>query len=335
MFRRIESRVQNLRHRQKLDDGCTLIVGLHRSSTTWTSSILAAAAGEQLLMEPDSHTINFLAVQAKSGLGGFPVLRARDRAPAYEDMWDRIFGGSWPLQSDPAQVVCERDMLQRAPQSLDALLLDEGALASIAQEQRVHLGFHVPPRDRALPKVIKSATLSLALEWFNWRYPGCSMVVVERHPLDVVASRLANGFDDVAPLAEGWRAHCGVPDLPEFEPESTPSLTERTAWLVATLYTVQSYWADRIGLTRIRHEQVCADPSSALQPVIEELGLPYPEAADELIELTNRPGQGFEIERVRSQTAYSARKSLSASQMTTIANVFERFGPTVNEYPDL
>lgn len=286
-------------------------------------------------MEPDSHTINFMAVQAKSGLGGFPVLRARDHAPAYEEMWERIFDGRWPLQSDPAQVVCERDMLQRNPQSLERLLLDEAALEGIVQDQRMHLGFHLPPEDREPPTVIKSVTLSLALDWFNWRFPGCSMVVVERHPLDVVASRLANGFDDVAPLAAGWREHCGVPDLPAYEPDSSASLTERTAWLVATLYTVQSYWADRIGLRRVRHEEVCADPKSTLQPVIKSLELRFPQAADELIEATNRPGHGFEIERVRSQTPYSARKSLSSSQRTTIRRVFEQFGSTVNEYPDL
>lgn len=299
------------------------------------ASILAAAAGEELLMEPDGHTINFMVVQAKSGLGGFPVLRAGDRAPAYEDMWDRVFSGRWPRQTDPAQVVCERDMLQREVPSLEALLLDEATLAPIAREQRMHLGFHTPPQDREAPVVIKSATLSLALDWFNWRYPECSMVVAERHPLDVVASRLANGFDDVAPFSAGWREHCGAPDLPEFEPPPTASLTERTAWLVAALYTVQTYWADRLGLTRIRHEQVCADPSSTLRPVVERLGLPFPEAADELIEATNRPGIGFEIHRLRSQTAYSARKGLSQSQLATIQNVFAQFGSAVNEYPDL
>lgn len=335
MFRQPATRIQRARHRRKLGAGCTLIVGLHRSSTTWTSNIIAAAAGQQLLLEPDGHTINFMAAQAKSGLGGFPVLRARDRAPAYEDMWERVFEGRWPLQSDPAQVVCERDMLQRSPQSLEALLLDEAALEPIAQEQRTHLGFHVPPEDREPPTVIKSVTLSLALDWFHWRFPDCSIVVVERHPLDVVASRLANGFGDVAPLAAGWREHCGVPSLPDIEFDPAASLTERTAWLVAMLYTVQSYWADRIGLTRIHHEAVCVDPKSTLEPVFNSLGLRFSQAAEQLIEATDRPGRGFEIERVRSQTPYSARKSLSSSQLTTIQRVFDQFGPTVNEYPNL
>lgn len=335
MFRQTAKRFQRARQHRATGEGFTLIAGLHRSSTTWTASILAAAAGEQLDMEPDSHTLNFLAVQAKAGLGAFPVLRARDRVPAYEDMWDRILTGRWPQREDPAQVVCERDMLQRELPSLDTFLLDEAAIEPVASEQRMHLGFHVPPADRAAPTVIKSVTLSLALDWFHWRYPRCSLVVVERHPLDVVASRLANDFDDVAPLADGWREHCGVPDLPAGEPEAAATLTERTAWLVETLFTIQSFWADRLGLPRIRHEQACRDPLSTLQPVIDQLDLPHIDAAAALIESTNRPGAGFDIERVRSRTAFAARKTLSSSQLATIRHVFEQFGPAVNEYPNL
>lgn len=335
MFRRVATRPQNARQQRSYGDGCVLVAGLHRSSTTWTSSILAAAAGREPLIEPDGHTINALAVQAKSGLGGFPVLRARDRAPAYEDMWLRVFDGQWPLQSDPAQVVCEREMLSRKTTSLEAMLLDETTLEPIARDQRMHLSFHRPPEDREPPVVIKSATLSLALDWFNWRFPGCSIVVVERHPLDVVASRLANGFDDIAPLPRGWREHCGAPDLPGYEPDAGATLTERTAWLVATLYTVQSFWADRLGLPRIRHEALCADPSATLWPLFDRLELPDRDAAELLIESTNRPGQGFEIARERANAACSARRSLSQSQLAAVKSVFERFGPTVNAYPNL
>src|SRR5579862_5634574 len=83
-------------HRTMTPHRPVLVVGLPRSGTTWTESVLGTAVGASTVSEPDNEKLSAPAISAKRGLGRFPVLTPGDHAPRYERLW------RWALQGAPS-----------------------------------------------------------------------------------------------------------------------------------------------------------------------------------------------------------------------------------------
>lgn len=310
-----------------------LVAGVPRSSTTWVATVLAAACGEGGLIEPDNHHHQPVTMAAKRGLGSFPVLRPGDRAPLFEDLWRRVFVGDWPLNGDPAGVECERIVNGIDDAARDRMLLDPSERNDelfAAVERSV--AAHRTPSARPAQSVVKSVQMCMALDWLAWLMPDVSIVVVERHPLDVVASWIAQGFDELGPLPDDWR-EC-VPDagaLPSQPPESA-RLVERIAWKVGVLQSVQHADAARLGWCVLRHEDLLTDPERRLGELARELDLPNPPAAVMRTRESNRPGTGFAPNRVWEGLAGSARRRLDSSDAAAAIETLSGFGAAFGAY---
>lgn len=304
-----------------------------RSSTTWVATVLAAACGQDGLIEPDNHHHQPVTMAAKRGLGSFPVLRPDDRAPLFEGFWRRVFAGDWPLNGDPAGVECERLLAGVGDAARDRMLLDsdrrhDDLFAAVERSAAAH---RTPP-GRAAQSVVKSVQMCIALDWFAWLMPEVSIVVVERHPLDVVASWIAQGFDELGPLTDGWRDRVpGAGALPP-RPLESARLVERIAWKVGVLQSVQQAAAARAGWRVLRHEDLLADPEQRLGELARELDLPHPLAAVIRTRESNRPGTGFVPDRVWDGLAGSARRRLDPADAAVAIETLAGFGDVFGAY---
>lgn len=310
-----------------------LVAGVPRSSTTWVATVLAAACGQSGLIEPDNHHHQPVTMAAKRGLGSFPVLRPGDRVPSFEDFWLRVFAGEWPLNGDAAGAECERLLEGHDSAARDRMLLDSGdGHDEILSAVERSVAAHRTPADRPVQSVVKSVQMCMALEWFARLMPEVSIVVVERHPLDVVASWIAQGFDELGELANGWRGR--VPGADAIPPQPPPSsaLVERIAWKVGVLQSLQHDAAERIGCHLLRHEDLLADPERRLGELAERLDLSYPQAASMRTRESNRHGTGFEPNRVWEGLAGSSRRRLDASASSIASEMLAQFVGSFDSY---
>ena len=176
-----------------------LVVGPGRSGTTWVMTTLGTTPGAAFLGEPDHPRHSAFALRASVGMGFAPVLGPDDAGPRHlRRLWDTAFGAparylrgqqrvaAW-LQKDVDED--ERSRMSRVDDpKLSPRLRLAGALA---------VPRHLPYETRH--RVVKSVRAHNMVEWIvaNW-HP--TVVVCRRHPLDVVASRMA--LVDRVPIGE-------------------------------------------------------------------------------------------------------------------------------------
>lgn len=306
-----------------------LVAGVPRSATTWTATLLAAACGQGGLIEPDNHHHQPLSMVAKRGLGSFPVLRPEDDAPAFADHWRQVFAGIWPLNQDTASLAADRLLAgmdrDRRDDALLALGADEGLFAALSGL----LAGHRAEPAREVQRVVKSVQMCLALDWFAALMPRVRIVVVERHPLDVTASWMRQYASDLGPPAQGWQAKLelvgGIPP----QPHDGAALVERIAWKVCLLQTAQRAAAERINCHVLTHEALCADAEGVLADLTAALDLPHPLAAVAKARETDRPGSGYETNRVRAGLPGSARRHLTDADAELAQSVIDAFAAAI------
>lgn len=285
--------------------------------------MIAAACGESGLVEPDNHHHQALAFAAKRGLGSFPVLGPGDEAPRYADHWRRIFAGRWPRFEDAESRAAARRLEGMDRDALDAALLAPREHAGLFEEMDgLSAGFEPPP-DREPHLVVKSVQLCMAIEWFAELMPEVRIVMVERHPLDVTASWLAQYGDELGPPPLDWRRRFDG-DTPE-PPPATAAPIERIAWKVGLLARAQRRSAERLGCRIVRHEDMCAAAESRFADLARELDLPWPEAAAAKAAQTDRPGGGYEINRIRAGLPGSARRRLRDADAEAARRALDAF----------
>ena len=175
--------------------------------------------------------------------------------------------------------------------------------------------------------VVKTVHAPLALEWVATRFEP-AVVVVLRHPLNVIASLLELGLPDrdrgldrdpvirqrlLEPL--GIRAPSGN------EPDAW-----RTAWQVGLLTTALEGAATRNPeWAVVTHEDLCVEPDRAFQALCERLGLPWSDEIGRHLAESDRPGTGFSTNRVRSDEPDRWRRRLTAEQIEQAARALREF----------
>lgn len=176
--------------------------------------------------------------------------------------------------------------------------------------------------------------VALALDWVVAAFDPV-VLVVRRHPLDVVASRLAlgsllRGGDQIAHAARVARAErWGVdPDVPR-EP------VKRDAWI--TGFTMSLYEEARAAHPEfhvVEHEQLCRDPVGEFALLAGRLGLHWGERARAVIDASNRPGAGWETNRITAEQPGKWRTCLTRQEVRVAVDVLRRF-PVAAGYDEL
>lgn len=310
-----------------------LICGTPRSGTTWVGRILGATRDSAYLHEPDSDQIRPFALKAKLPLGRFPQLLPEDHAPLYETLWERAFAS----ESDPAAPPGKwwRSLRSSGAHHLYAKLSPATVTSSLASPAertlrlRLACALAVPPETSPTPAnlVVKSVHAHFALDWLAARW-NLRVVIVQRHPLNVLASWVET-FKTVSlpappahPLVQERYARRWGLRLPT----TGCSSLEHAAWRVGLLnLALQDVASRHPDWDLVTHEDLCDEPRSAFVTLAGRLGLVWNDAAEELLEQSNKPGTRYRTQRVAAGQRERWRSRLSSAQVDEIRRVLEAF----------
>lgn len=307
--------------------GRILVIGPPRSGTTWVEHVLGRASRARVVHEPDNETCNPFALRAKTSLGRFPVLAPGDAASrAYFDLWSRAFEGV--SRCATARWLTAKALLRTAEADLGAAF-DQRRHRFSTRLRLVSALASRPPEPLAgrpgdPPVLVKSVHASLAAEWIvsRWRP---RVVVVLRHPLNVVASHMALGWGPSNldyPFVH--RGLARLPWVPKVSPDATP--LERLAWQIgvftSALETALERHPDWLVLS---HEELCADPAGGFKALCATLGVPWTEEAAGFLADSDRPGKGLETRRVAAEQPSNWSRHLTAAQVDEVARVLSAF----------
>jgi hypothetical protein len=308
-----------------------LIAGIPRSGTTWVGRTLGMVPGAVYLHEPDNDMGHPFALRAKGMRGRFPLLEPGESASRYERLWRAAFGDQdlGPLHQRVGQLRNRVSMAiaRRTPRAQLQRALSaprERRPARVAAAAWIGVPA-VPARSEHV--VVKSVHAPLALEWIANRCDP-AIVIVLRHPLNVLASVLElglpdrdRGLDADPVIRERIMEPLGI-----AAPPPGASDPARSAWqvglLTAALEAAAARHPDWIVAT---HEDLCVDPIEKFRPLCERIGLPWSPGVERHLAESDRPGSGFSTNRVRSDEPTRWRQRLNAQQLDEIVPVLRGF----------
>lgn len=297
-----------------------LVVGLPRSGTTWTESVLGTAVGATVVTEPDNEKLSAPAIWAKRRLGRFPVLAPGDEAGSYRRLWRWVFDGA---PGNRSNLRAARRLLERSgPDDLEALargrpsprLRIAGALGSRLES--------VEPSELV---VAKSVHVCLAVDWIADEFD-VDVLVVLRHPANVLSSWLElnlpdrdRGLGESPLIRQRFVERWGVP-LPG------PGAIERVAWQLG-LFTaaLEQSASGHPGWVVRTHERLCSNPESEFRKLFGDLGLTWGPTTSLMLEQSDTPGTGFSLKRRSSDLAESWKSRLGDEELETLGRVLEHF----------
>lgn len=314
-----------------------LVVGVPRSGTTWVARVLAEATGADYVEEPDNHFRRPHAFRVKRALGKgeYPELRPGDEAPEYALLWRRALAPADDARNpEPKAAQGRRRLTTRllagaTPAAVSAAIAEPVA-ASLRLRAVGALAVPAATAASTRPRIVKSVHAALALEWILERFDAVPLVVV-RDPLNVLSSWCELGWidqkrkdvlDELDPRSRAaFATRTGI-----AAPAADASPLARAAWLVGALTTSLLDAAERNpGWVVASHEALCESPPQAFRRLCSRLELPWSDGADELLTQTNRPGQGYEIDRVSSELPHAWRTRLSEPEAAEAQSVLEPF----------
>lgn len=308
-----------------------VIAGIPRSGSTWTARVLAQIARAPLLHEPDNDKRALGALVAKRSLGRFPALRPGDPAPRYERLWRDALGGlSTDVTTRRGQLV---DRLWTGAGSSQREHAVQGRLST-----RIRLAAALTGGPRATPDspstvpvvgvvVVKTVHAPLALEWLVDRFPPVRVVVVLRHPANVLCSwrELAlpdqdRALDQHPAVQRDYLTPWHVRPPPSADPVA------RAAWhvclLTAALLDAAARHAEWVVVV---HEDLCVAPVPRFSALAHELGLPWRNDAERFLQESDRPGDGFAVHRRASEQPDRWRSRLAPEGVRALATAAAQF----------
>ena len=262
------------------------------------------------------------AFRAKQGLPHHPILAIGDRDRDYERLWEGAFAGGAKARSLPDRLA-RRAFASVSPgvrrahsEGLRYSLRLRFATAASSPRVAGHVAEHV---------VVKSVLSCLSAEWL-WERFSPRVLVVHRHPLNVLASWLELGFPAGRPESYSLMAvHAATRWGVEMPPLDAPRI-ERSAAVCALLMC-----STREGLRRhpdwleISHEGVCEDPIPRLRDLAGALGLTWTGEAESFVTESNRHGSGYATQRVASSLADKWKDRLDEQQVSAASAGLARF----------
>jgi hypothetical protein len=315
--------------------GRILVIGPPRSGTTWVEQVLGRAASARVVHEPDNETCSPFALRAKTSLGRFPVLGPSDAAPpAYFDLWSRAFEGVG--RAATARWLTAKALLRSADSDLDAAF-DQRQHRFSARLRVISALATLPAASLAEragdpPVLVKTVHASLAAEWIAARWQP-KVVVVLRHPLNVVASHVAlgwgpSGLDSHRLLHRGMAQ---LPWVPAVGPDDPP--LRRLAWQIGVFMTALEAAVERNrGWVVVSHEDLCRDPAGGFKALCAALGVPWTDEAAEFLVASERPGTGLETRRVAAEQPSNWTRQLSRAQVDEVLDVLSAFPDRLNGF---
>jgi len=308
-----------------------LVAGIPRSGTTWTGQVLARAHGSALRHEPDNEKQHLEALRAKRGLGRFPVLTPGDSAEAYENLWRRAFAGP-PEPGSRRQALGERLWRRSTREQREAAV--SGRLTPGLRAAAALSGRRASASGDGRDVVVKSVHAPLALDWLADRFPSLRVVVVVRHPANVLSSLRElqlpdqdRALDRHPAVRDGLLRAWGVPPPGRGE-------LERAAWQVCLLTAVLLEASARHPEWLVaEHDDLCRRPAEQFAGLSAALGVTWNERAEEFLIASDAAGEGFAVRRRREAQPGRWRSRLTAAEVDVLARAMREF-PLLERWSD-
>ena len=268
-----------------------LVVGAACSGTAGIGQTLARIARLGYVHEPDNPVLEPFAARARAGLGAFPAIAADDvAAKLYTRLWDVALGQrtQWVPSGRARRRWRKVDVAEKLAGLDPPTTQPDGSVppAELSRPARTALRLARPvPRGRArTARVVSSVDAPLALDWLVHRYHP-HVVLVRRHPLDVVASRMLARPDrhdgdavidarDVEERVDRWR----IPQRP-----LTGHGFARLVWVVGFEMSAYQEVADaHHGFQIVDYRQLCTHPAFEFRRLLSDLELVWQSRDDEL-----------------------------------------------------
>ena len=289
------------------------LLGLPRSGTSWMANLIAAHPAVSLVNEPDNRDLDLLGWLGTGTLGVVPVLSPGERAADYRSMWRVAFSGGWPADGPlarPARV------LRRAARSEALPDRVRGAALRAAGRIAAHRRAESPV------VLVKSVRAAFTLDWLVDGFDP-ALLVVWRHPLNVVSSWLDKGwhthqYNGLTPVRHRF-AHTPLWPIPD-DPLGW------AAWTVCAHSTILLETVGRRpGALVLNHERSAQSAGTTAALVIEWLGLDWDDSVTAFIAENDRSGEGFTIQRQTSEEPTVWRRRLDAADAKVVRGWIERF----------
>jgi hypothetical protein len=296
-----------------------LVVGLPRSGTTWVGQALGRARATRYVHEPDGDHEPY-ALKAKLGRTGQIVLHPGDVAPRYEKLWAGAFAGGRRSRSPRARLA-RRGFSASRTKHRSAALRGE----AVPYWLRGALALAAPLRPEPTENVVvKSVHACLAAEWIDAVFTP-RVVVVERHPLNVLSSwkqysHGANAWTSAELASYARRAW----DL-ELPVETESRFARQVMSLGVLMGALHEAAARNPGWLVRRHEDLCVDPSARFRELTAELGIDYSAEVGQYLEESNQPGEGYVTKRLTSTLPSKWERELTAGELQEAGEVFDLF----------
>lgn len=282
-----------------------LLLGVARSGTRWLATALGEAEGTRLVKEPDN-------VNAHNYVP-YPLIDADAAAPHLRALWDLSFAARVPTGEFPDWRLRAGRLALRMPPTIRDPLLHRAAQMIAALPGRAQ---HV---------VVKSIYANFIVEWLLRNYDP-KVVVIQRHPLNVVSSWLEldlSGFD-LLTRQELRQLYLDRLNIPRQTAETTR--LQLVARWVGLLTTVLGEHLERHPQwLLVTHEDLCADPENGIRATCDRLGLTWSDRIAHFLAQSNRPGEGFSNVRITREQSTRWRKRLTDAQVDEIEAELARF----------
>ena len=306
-----------------------LVTGVARSGTTWVATTLATTAGAAVLREPDTVDASAFAMRALRGLGANPKVDEQEQGPTdLIRLWDAAFGAPVRYvrgQQRIADAFYARSSLEERKDTCHP------TSPIVTPSLRVAAALAVPWSGKGTRhQVVKSIRLPFALEWVSARWRP-AVIVCRRHPLDVVASQFELGHET---------------DLQWLPPAARAIATERYGVAEPSMYDLVAGMSWRVALSMsvlddacrahpefhvVDHEVLCRYPHAEYRKLFDAIGLDWSDEVESHIERANRPGEGYETNRIAGEQSGKWRERMAPDDARVAAGVIARF-PIAKQY---
>jgi hypothetical protein len=172
-------------------------------------------------------------------------------------------------------------------------------------------------RRPATAVVAKSVQAVLALGWIAQNFD-VRVVRIRRHPVNVIASWIEMGFDDLGMVSPRVLAnYCGRWGI--RPPAADQSELRQLAWRIGFYTAVLDEDAHlHPDFVQVSHEDLCAAPLTGMEEVAQRCGLHWTEQARAFVEESNRPGYSYDTHRIAAEEPGRWRTRLDDAQVAEI-----------------
>jgi Sulfotransferase family len=299
-----------------------VIAGMPRSGTSWTKQVLECDPHAFSIMEPDSEGHRASAIWAKRQAGRFPVLSPGDHDDHYRRLWSWILEGA--RESPRLQLAAKIHTVVKPAERKRYLQGGSSTKMSLAAALARN------PDDRRNPALdghrllVKTVHAPLSIEWLASEFD-IDVLVLLRHPGSILASWISVDMNDqyvpfhdnpaVRRLAAEWEV-----------PLPGPDHLERLIWQIGILLTgLERAAAHHPNWTVRTHEQLCRQPVQEFQRLYRDLGLQWSDGAAANLAGNDRPGTGFNTQRVAAELPDDWKRRLTGHQASELQRVLAGF----------